>query len=286
MIYAAVLEYMSEAAVKPYDEAKHSGLIRRVFIRSAQKTGEIMVVISINGNSIPNRERLIKRLRAACKNIVSIYININKERGNAVLGRENKLIFGKSEISDVLCGISFGISPHSFFQINPYMTEELYGKALELADISADDIVLDVYCGIGTISLAAAKHAGHVTGIEIVDQAIADARRNAENNNISNVKFYAESAEKAVPRLIENGMTPDIVILDPPRKGSDEKTLSAIADAMPKRIVYVSCNPSTLARDAKYLASRGYTPTHTVGVDMFPQTCHVETVVLMSRCDK
>ncbi len=274
----AVTGYMNENDVLPYDEVSHKGLVRRVFIRNAAATGEIMVVVSVNGDNIPRRERLIKRLRGISENIVSIYVNVNKKKTNSVLGEENKLIYGIPEITDILCGMRFKISPHSFYQVNPYMTERLYNKALEFAGITENDTVLDVYCGIGTISLAAAKAAKRVIGIEIVNQAVEDARKNAENNGIKNAVFYAESAENAVPKLIENGMRPDIAILDPPRKGSDAKTLSAIVSAEPKRIVYVSCNVSTLARDAAFLAEQGYYPIKCAGADMFPHTCHVETV--------
>lgn len=283
LIVKAVKEYMAETGVMPYNEENHTGLVRRVFIRDGRANGEIMVVVSVNGKNIPQKEKLVSKLTAVSDKIVSIYININETRTNNVLGMENKLIYGKAEIEDTLLGIKFKISPHSFYQINPYMTEKLYGKALEYANITDKDNVLDVYCGIGTISLAAAKSAKHVTGIEIVEQAIRDAKSNAKNNGITNADFFADSAENAVPKLIEGGMKPDVVILDPPRKGSDEATLRAIAKAQPKRIVYVSCNASTLARDAKYLSSLGYIPAAVTGVDMFPNTCHVETVVLLSQ---
>ncbi len=279
----AVMEYIKENNVPVYNETAHTGLIRRVFIRTAAATGHIMTVISVNGENIPKRERLIKKLRAVSENIVSVYININKARNNSVLGEKNKLIYGTSEIEDLLCGLRFKISPHSFYQVNPFMTEKLYDRALEYAQITENDTVLDIYCGIGTISLAAAASAKRVIGIEIVEQAVTDARRNAENNGVTNAEFFAESADTAVPRLIQNGMRPDIVILDPPRKGSDEKTLSAILKAEPKRIVYVSCNVSTLARDAAFLAEQGYYPIKCTGADMFPHTCHVETVVLLSH---
>lgn len=282
-INSAVLDYMNENNISVYNEGTHKGLVRRVFIRNSKAYGDIMVVISINGRSVPRRERLIKKLRDVSENIVSIYLNINTERNNTVLGRDNKLIYGKETISDTLCGTEFRISPHSFYQINPYMTEKLYNKAIEYANIMPEDTVLDVYCGIGTISLAAAKYARKVYGIEIVEQAILNARENAINNEIENTEFYADSAEKAVPRLLGEGVHPDIVILDPPRKGSDEVTLSAIASAEPKRIVYVSCNPATLARDVKYLAQHGYLAQSCTAVDMFPHTAHVETVVLMHR---
>lgn len=279
----AVKIYMSEVGALPYSEETHSGLIRRVFIRDGRNSGEIMVVVSVNGKDIPQKDRLVSRLLDVSDKIVSIYININETRTNNVLGEKNKLVFGKAEITDTLLGIEFKISPHSFYQINPYMTEKLYGKALEYADIKNTDNVLDVYCGIGTISLAAAKSAKQVTGIEIVQQAVADAKSNAENNNIANAQFFADSAENAVPKLINDGARPDIVILDPPRKGSDTSTLGAISKANPKRIIYVSCNASTLARDAKFLNSLGYRPTVVTGVDMFPNTNHIEVV---ARFDK
>lgn len=282
-IVSAVKRHMTENGIKPYDEINHCGIVRRVFIREANATGEIMVVVSVNGRSIPKKDKLIENLTNVSDKIVSVYVNINEERTNTVLGRENKLIFGKPTIEDTLCGIKFAISPHSFFQINPYMTERLYGKALDYAQITPNDNVLDVYCGIGTISLAAARTAKHVTGIEIVEQAVSDAKANAVANGIGNASFYADSAENAVPKLIENGERPDVVILDPPRKGSDEATLTAIVQAEPKRIVYVSCNASTLARDARFLHERGYTPVRCSGADMFPQTCHVETVMLFER---
>lgn len=282
-LVAAVKRYMAENGVLPYDEENHSGTVRRVFIREANVSGEIMVVLSVNGRSIPKKEALVEALRSVSDKIVSVYVNINEQRTNTVLGRENKLIYGKPTITDELCGIKFEISPHSFFQINPHMTERLYGKALEYAQITQNDNVLDVYCGIGTISLAAARGAKHVTGIEIVEQAVADAKANAAANGINNTVFYADSAENAVPNLIENGESPNVVILDPPRKGSDEATLTAIAEAKPKRIVYVSCNASTLARDARFLSERGYNPTRCAGADMFPQTNHIETVLLFER---
>ncbi len=285
-VSGALIEYMKENNVSAYDEKARKGIVRRLFIRNAETTGEIMVVVSVNSDGIPKRERLIKRLRKISDKLVSVYININKSKNSVLMGRENKLIYGKAEINDTLCGINFGISPDSFYQVNPHMTERLYGKALEYAEISENDIVMDVYCGIGTISLAAAKMAKHVTGIEIVERAVADAKKNADNNGIKNAEFYADSAENSVPRLITAGLKPDIVILDPPRKGSDEETLKAIAVTEPKRIVYVSCNPATLARDAKYLAGYGYNLVKCAGADMFGNTSHVETVVLMSRVER
>ena len=277
-VIRAVKEYMRENNVSPYDEKTHTGLVRRVFTRVSAKYGSVMVVISVNGDNLPNREKLIKKLRTVCPDIASVIVNINKKRTNLVLGDKNITVWGSDTIKDSLLGLDFEISPHSFFQINHDMTEKLYAKVLEFADLSGNENVMDIYCGIGTISLCAAKCAKSVIGVEIVEKAIEDARKNAESNGIENAEFYASSAEETVPKLIESGRRADVVILDPPRKGSEEKTLSAIVKAAPKRIVYVSCNPATLARDAKYLCENGYSITKSAGFDMFPNTMHVETV--------
>jgi len=210
-------------------------------------------------------------------------LNINSAKNNLVLGNKNITLWGTDTISDSILGLNFTISPHSFFQVNPVQTEHLYKKALELAEIDNTKTVLDIYCGIGTISLCAAKSAKKVVGVEIVDAAIEDAKNNATANNLKNTEFYCGAAENIVPKLIEKGERPDVVIIDPPRKGSDEKTLSAILTAAPERIVYVSCNPATLARDAKFLTENGYKMTSATPVDMFPNTEHVETCVLLSK---
>ena len=268
-LIAALTEYMSETGAK----------VQSLFTRRSRKSGEVMAVVCAEMELI-GKDRLVSRLRAALPQLSCAIESIKRGR------REIKrVLFGKGYIEDELLGISYRISPDSFFQINPEMTEKLYQKAIDLADISRDDSVMDIYCGIGTISLTAAKKAGHVTGVEIVERAIADARENAALNGIENAEFYASSAEDIVPALIERGERPDIVILDPPRKGSDAKTIEAILKASPKRIVYVSCSPSTLARDAKSLCAGGYEITEAHGFDMFPNTSHVETVVLMSRVE-
>ena len=282
----AVIDYMNENNVSAYDEKSHKGIVRRVFTRKSFSANEIMVVVSVNAKSLPKREKLISKLRKVSDRIVSIVLNINTKRNNLVLTEKNVILWGKDRISDTLCGVKFDISPQSFFQINPVQTEKLYSKALEYADIDENTSVMDIYCGIGTISLCAAKNAKSVVGVEIVERAIEDAKENAVKNGIENAIFYADSAENIVPKLIEKGERPDVVILDPPRKGSDESTLTAIIKAQPKRVVYVSCNPATLARDARFLNDNGYTITATTAFDLFPHTSHVETVVLMSRKDK
>lgn len=263
-IIRAVREYISESGT-------YMNAVKNLFIRKAFKSGEIMVVLNVR-RDIKNRSILIKKLSAL--NVTSV-----------ILEKDSKYetIFGKSSIYDLLCGIRFEISPESFFQINPVQTERLYNKALEFADIKPDDTVMDIYCGIGTISLCASRHAKKVTGIEFVNRAVDNARKNAENNGIKNAEFYAGKAENIVPQLIKNGEKPDTVILDPPRSGSDKKTLGAIIRANPKRIVYVSCNPATLARDTRFLAENGYEITAAEAFDMFPRTNHAETVVKMEK---
>lgn len=282
----AVLEYMNENHVSIYNEKTHKGIARCIFTRKSFSTGEIMVVICANSKTLPDSEKLVGKLRAVSGKIASVILNVNTGKNNSLLTDKNKVLFGKDTISDTICSVTFKISPQSFFQVNPVQTEKLYTKALEYADINSDMTVMDIYCGIGTISLCAAKKAKSVIGVEIVERAIKDAKENAALNGISNAFFYAYSSENLVPRLIAQGEQPDIVILDPPRKGSDEKTLDALIKANPQRIVYVSCNPATLARDARYLADRGYSISRASIFDLFPHTSHVETVVLMSRVDK
>ncbi len=264
-----------------YDEIAHKGVMRRAFLRTTES--EVMVVISVNGDNIPKADELIKSITAVSPKISSIILNINKKRTNLVLGDKNVTLWGKDVLSATLCGLSYEISPHSFFQVNPIQTEKLYGKAIELADTTENDTVLDIYCGIGTISLTAAKTAKSVIGVEIVPEAIENAKDNAKRNSIENAEFYCSAAEDIVPQLIADNISPDIVILDPPRKGSDEKTLSAIVSAKPKRIVYVSCNPATLARDAQFLTENSYTAKSVTAVDMFPHTVHVESVMLFVK---
>lgn len=280
-IMNVISNHIKKHNISVYDEISHKGIMRRAFLRTTEN--EVMVVISANGDSIPKCNQLIESITALSPKISSIILNVNKKRTNLVLGDKNLTLWGKDVLSATLCGLSYEISPHSFFQVNPVQTEKLYGKAIELADITDDDTVLDIYCGIGTISLTAAKSAKSVIGVEIVPEAIENAKENAKRNGIENVGFYCSAAEDIVPQLIQDDISPDIVILDPPRKGSDEKTLSAIVSAKPKRIVYVSCNPATLARDAQFLTENGYTAKSVTAVDMFPHTVHVESVMLFVK---
>ncbi len=282
-IIKAVMNFIEKYKITVYNEKQHKGIVRRLFIRYGFNTDEMMVVLSINAKTLAHYDEFAKIISSISPKIKSVILNFNTKKTNAVLGDTNAVIFGKETISDTLCGLKYEISPHSFFQINPYQTEKLYNKALELAKISENDKVMDLYCGIGTISLCAAKKAKSVIGVEIVEQAILDARKNAEQNEIKNATFYAEDASVLVPKLIEDGEKPDVVILDPPRKGSDEKTLSAIVKAKPERIVYISCNPATLARDLRFLEDNGYKTKSVCGVDMFSQTMHCEVVCALQR---
>ena len=276
-ILSAVRRYMNKNNITAYDEKTHKGLVKSVFTRISHTNGSIMAMICAENPQLPHTDKLVAELLSADENIKSIILNVSGGTSQ-LLGRTNITLYGSDTISDTLCGIGFKISPNSFFQINPKMTEKLYARAIEYADLNGSECVMDIYCGIGTISLCAAKKADKVIGIEIVEEAIEDAKANAEREGIENADFYAASAEDAVPALIEKGVCPEVVILDPPRKGSDEKTLRAIIRANPKKIVYVSCNPSTLARDAAFLSDFGYLPEKACAFDMFPNTTHVETV--------
>lgn len=278
-----VKDFCKKENIPPYNEETKRGIIRRVFTRTSSCTGEIMVVISVNADSIRHRERLVFGLRHLSPRIASVILNINKNHNNLVLGDKNILLFGKSTLYDTILSLKYEISPNSFFQVNHDQTELLYSKALELAELDNTKTVFDIYCGIGSISLCAAKLAKKVIGIEIVPDAIRNAKHNAELNNVDNAEFYCGAAEDITPKLIDSGIKPDTVILDPPRKGSDKKTLTVIVNAAPDRIVYISCNPSTLARDLAFLSANGYKVNSVTGFDLFAQTAHVETVVLMSR---
>ena len=285
-IIQTVLSFMKSFGISAYDEKSHSGVVRRIFVRKGTFSGDVMVVLSVNSNKFGHADEFVDCITSLSEKIKSVIINHNTKATNVVLGERNTLLYGTETINDTLCTMEYEISPNSFYQINPAQTEKLYNTAIELADIKKTDIVADLYCGIGTISLCAAANAKSVVGIEIVEQAVINARKNAEANGVDNVSFLSGQAEKIFPRLVSDGMRPNVVILDPPRKGSDEVTLSAVAEAAPDRIVYGSCNPATLARDAAFLRRFGYKLAAAVGVDMFPQTVHVETVCLMSRKDK
>ena len=278
-----VLAHMERFRIEPYNEVTGKGLVRHVFIRYGFFTDEIMVCLVINGQQIPHEKELIRSL-CELKGMTSICLNINKKRNNVILGEQIKVLWGQGYITDKIGNISYEISPLSFFQINPYQTWKLYSKALEYADLHGEETVWDLYCGIGTISLFLAQQAKFVRGVEIVPAAIEDARRNAELNDITNVEFFVGKAEEVLPREYEkNGVYADVIVVDPPRKGCDEVLLQTILKMQPERVVYVSCDSATLARDLRYLCNHGYELRKVCGVDQFPQTTHVETVVLLSH---
>ena len=271
-IAASVAEHANKYNIPPFDGKR--GILKSVFVRSSRKTGEIVAVISVNAKRLLHEDELVKMILSASDKVSGIALETN---GNF------SVLYGNETLTEEICGITFKVSPPSFLQVNPAQTERLYKKALDFADIKNTDTVMDIYCGIGTISLAAAKYASSVIGVEKVERAIEDAKENARLNGINNAEFFASGAEEIVPELIKRGEKPDIVILDPPRAGSDEKTLAAICEASPKTIVYVSCDSASLARDLKFICGRGYKITRSAAVDMFPNTCHIECAVKIEK---
>ena len=278
-----VIAHMEKYNIAPYDEATGKGLVRHIFVRYGFFTGELMVCLIINGQDLPHQRELVEKL-CEIPGMTSISLNINKKRSNVILGDKVKTIWGEDYITDKIGDISYEISPLSFFQVNPKQTWKLYSKALEYADLHGEETVWDLYCGIGTISLFLAQKAKFVRGVEIVPAAIEDAKRNAQINHIENVEFFVGKAEEVLPREYEkNGVYADVIVVDPPRKGCDEMLLKTILKMQPKRVVYVSCDSATLARDLRFLCDNGYELKKVCGVDQFPQTVHVETVVLLSH---
>ena len=278
-----VIAHMEKYNIAPYDEMTGKGLVRHIFVRYGFFTGELMVCLIINGQDLPHQKELVEKL-GEIPGMTSISLNINKKRNNVILGDKVKTIWGKEYITDKIGDISYEISPLSFFQVNPHQTWKLYSKALEYADLHGEETVWDLYCGIGTISLFLAQKAKFVRGVEIVPAAIEDARRNARLNEIDNVEFFVGKAEEVLPREYEkNGVYADVIVVDPPRKGCDEMLLKTILKMQPKRVVYVSCDSATLARDLRFLCDNGYELKKVCGVDQFPQTVHVETIVLLSH---
>lgn len=282
-ILSIIRNFMEEYKIEPYNEETHRGLVRHVLIRKGFQTGELMVCLVINGRKLPGQQALTERL-LEIPGMTSISLNVNQEKTNVILGKELINLWGEGHITDYIGAVQYRISPLSFYQVNPVQTERLYGTALEYAGLTGNETVWDLYCGIGTISLFLAQKAKQVYGVEIVPQAIDDARENARLNHMENVEFFVGKAEEVLPEQYErNQIYADVIVVDPPRKGCDEKCLETIVKMSPNRVVYVSCNSSTLARDVKYLEERGYRTERVRCVDMFPHSGHVETVVLLSR---
>jgi len=262
---------------------QEQGLIRNIMIRKGFKSNEVMVVLVTTDKEIPYIEELISDLEKEVSNLTSVIQNINSKDTNLVLGDKCVTLWGQDYICDYIGKYKFNISPLSFFQVNPAQTEGLYSKALEYANLSGNETVFDAYCGTGTITLFLSQKAKKVYGVEIVEQAVENARINAKQNGITNSEFSVGKSEEVIPELIQHGIKPEIIVVDPPRKGCDAKLLDAIGDAQPERVVYVSCDPSTLARDLKYLETKGYRVVEVQPVDMFPMTKHIESVALITR---
>lgn len=278
-----IRKYIAENPVTIYDEKTGKGLLRHIYLRQAKKTKEMMVCLVINGDDIPRKERLIELLLSSGMSIKSVVLNINKKDTNVILGDECKTIWGSDFIEDVLCGLTFRISPLSFYQVNPEGTELLYNKAKEYAGLTGNEVLLDLYCGAGTIGLTMADKAKSLIGVEIIPQAIENAKENARLNSIENARFICDDATGAAKTLYDEGIRPHIVVLDPPRKGCSVEVIKTVSDMHPDRVVYVSCDPATLARDLKVFAELGYETKKATAVDMFPRTTHVETVVQLVR---
>ena len=282
-ILRVIKDFMNRYQISSYDEERHSGLVRHVLIRKGFRTGELMVCLVINGKKVPESGKLTAEL-LKIPGMTGISFNINQEKTNVIMGRETIHLYGPGYITDYIGSIRYQISPQSFYQVNPVQTEKLYGTALEYAGLTGGETVWDLYCGIGTISLFLAQKAKKVFGVEIVPQAIDDARRNAELNGMENVEFFVGKAEEVLPREYEKSQIPaDVIVVDPPRKGCDRQCLDTIIRMAPERVVYVSCDPGTLARDLRYLCDRGYELKKVRCCDMFGWGVHVESIVLLSK---
>ena len=279
---AAVKEWMDRYAIPAYDERARTGLVRHVYVRT-NRAGKSLCCLLINGRGVPRQAELVRALRDAEPGLTGVVLGVNRSHSNVILGDSYRTLWGEDFLADTLCGLRFRLSVPSFYQINPDQTEVLYGKAVEFAGLTGAETVLDLYCGIGTISLAMAGRAGMVWGAEVVPQAVDDAMANAARNGISNARFLCADAGEAARYLAAKGVRPHVICVDPPRKGLAEDVVETIAGMGPERVVYVSCDPATLGRDVKRFAGRGYVLRQAQAVDMFPRTQHVETIVLLQR---
>ena len=277
-----VIDYVNQTRVGVYDEATHTGLLRHIYVRRGAVSGQILVCLSVNGSAIPKPERLIGALKAV-EGFTTLVLSVNTKKGNAVLGDEFITLYGPGYIEDTLCGLDFRLSPRSFYQVNHHQAQRLYEAAIAQAEITKEDTVLDLYCGVGTITLCLAKAAGKVIGVEVIPQAVEDAKDNALRNGIQNVEFFCGDAGAAALELEKSGVKADVAVVDPPRKGLNADTIEALARMAPRRIVYVSCDPATLARDVALLKQRGYALKNALAADLFPRCAHVESIVCLVR---
>ena len=281
-VKAIVMDYVNKNKVSVYDEATHRGLLRHIYVRRGAVSGQILVCLVVNGDGLPKLPALIEALKAV-PGFTTLVLSVNTRKGNAVLGDKFVTLYGPGYIEDTLCGLNFRLSARSFYQVNHAQAQRLYETAIAMAGITKNDLVLDLYCGVGTITLAMASAAGKVMGVEVVPQAIEDARDNARRNGIENAEFFCADAGAAALELEQKGIRPDIITVDPPRKGLNSDAIEAIDRMNPKRLVYISCDPATLARDTALLKERGFRLEKAIAADLFPRCSHVETVVTLSR---
>lgn len=278
----AVIDHVNQFRVPVYDEAAHTGLLRHIYVRRGAVSGQVLVCLVANGRKLPHASELVERLKKI-PGFATLVLSVNTKKGNAVLGDEFITLYGPGFIEDTLCGLNFRLSPRSFYQVNHHQAQRLYQTAIQLADISKEDLVLDLYCGVGTITLAMASAAGKVMGVEVVPQAIEDAKDNAVRNGIGNAEFFCGDAGEAALALEAKGIHPDVITVDPPRKGLNADTIEAITRMSPRRLVYVSCDPATLARDIALLKQRGFRVEKAMAADLFPRCSHVESICLLTR---
>ena len=278
----AVIDYVNQYRVTAYDETAHKGLLRHIYVRRGVVSGQILVCLVVNGRSIPKAHELVGRLKKI-PGFTTLVLSVNTKKGNAVLGDEFITLHGPGYIEDTLCGLTFRLSPRSFYQVNHHQAQRLYEAAIAQAEITKEDTVLDLYCGVGTITLAMASAAGRVIGVEVIPQAVEDAKDNARRNGIENAEFFCGDAGAAALELERKGVKADVVVVDPPRKGLNGDTIEALARFAPRRIVYVSCDPATLARDVALLKERGYALKNALAADLFPRCSHVESIVCLIK---
>ena len=277
-----VMDYVNQYRVTVYDETTGKGLLRHIYVRRGVVSGQILVCLVVNGDKIPKAGELLKRLQKI-PGFATLVLSVNTKKGNAVLGDKFITLYGKGWIEDTLCGLSFRLSPRSFYQVNHHQAQRLYEAAISQAEITKNDLVLDLYCGVGTITLAMASAAGKVIGVEVIPQAVEDAKDNAKRNGIENAEFFCGDAGQAALELENQGIRPDVIVVDPPRKGLNADTIEALDRMAPRRVVYVSCDPATMARDVALLKDRGFTLKNALAADLFPRCAHVESVITLIR---
>ena len=282
LVKKIVIDYVNHYRITAYDETTGKGLLRHIYVRRGAVSGQVLVCLVLNGRKLPHPEDLIRRLQAV-PGFTTLVLSVNTKAGNTVLGDEFITLFGPGYIEDTLCGLHFRLSPRSFYQVNHHQAQRLYEAAIAQAAITKEDLVLDLYCGVGTITLAMAKAAGKVIGVEVVEQAVQDAKENALRNGIENAEFFCGDAGKAALELEDRGIRPDVVVVDPPRKGLNADTIEALSRMSPRRLVYVSCDPATLARDIALLKERGYVLQNAQAADLFPRTAHIESIAVLAR---